>query len=96
MLATDVFAARINYSAKFTDQNGVVHRTQKLGSIDDDKADLVVNNMGTWSDNKYSATLSRHNMVMVVNAVAAGSKGEASQEVQDMQSLVNQNTQEGE
>ena len=94
-LLLDAFAARISYSAKFTNGDKT-SRTQKLGEVPDDKADLIVNNMQTWSNDKYTATTSRHNMIVVANVEPAASKGKASEEVQDMQSIVSSNIKDGE
>ena len=77
LLVTDAFAARISYSAKFTNGDKT-SRTQKLGEVPDDKADLIVNNMQTWSNDKYTATASRYNMIVVANVEPAASKGKAS------------------
>ena len=95
LLVTDVFAARISYSAKYTNGDNT-QRTQKLGNVPDDKADLIVNNMQTWSNDKYTATQTRHNIIVVANVEAAASKGLASEQVQDMQSIVNNNIKDGE
>ena len=93
LLATNALAAvRVTYSAKFTGQK-VGDRTQKLASVEEDEANQIVEHMATWSNNKYTASQSRSvaNMIIVVNAVAAASKGEASEMVQEMQSIVNRN-----
>jgi hypothetical protein len=90
LLATDVFAARINYSAKYTDGDKIA-RTSKLLEVPDDKEQLILDDMGKWSDNKYSASKSKYNFIQVINAEPAASKGKASEEVQEMQSIVNQN-----
>ena len=90
LLATDVFAARINYSAKY--KNGdKTDRTSKNKNVPDDKEQSILDNMKAWSDNKYDATKSRHNLIQVVNAEAASSKGAASEEVQEMESIVTKN-----
>jgi len=89
LLATDVFAGRISYTAKYT-IGGNMQRTSKLANVPNDKEQLIIDNMGAWSDNKYTASHSKHNMVLVTNVEAAASKGQASEEVQEMQTIVNQ------
>ena len=90
VLATDVFAARITYNAKYTDGDKIA-RTTKNAEVPDDKEQSILDNMGTWSDDKYTATKSKHNIVVVTNAKPAASKGKASEEVQEMQSIVSKN-----
>ncbi|KAL9623223.1 MAG: hypothetical protein Q9160_002538 [Pyrenula sp. 1 TL-2023] len=88
LLASNVFAARINYSAKY--KNGKkTSRTSKNSEVPDDKEQLILDDMQTWSDNKYSAKKNEKlNLIQVANAEPAASKGKASEEVQDMQSIV--------
>ena len=89
LLATNVFAARINYSAKYKDGDKT-QRTSKNANVPDDKEQSILDNMKTWSDNKYEAHKStRVNIIQVTNIVEAASKGKASEEVQDMQQIVN-------
>lgn len=90
LLAADAFAARINYSAKYKDGDKT-SRTSKNGNVPDDKEQLIIDNMKTWSNDRFEAGKSRHNIIQVTNIVEASSKGAASQEVQDMQHIVNQN-----
>ena len=91
LLTTEVLAARITYSAKFHDGHKIPH-TSKLGNVPDDKEQDILDNMAHWSDNKYSAKKSKHNMILVVNAEAAASRGKASEEIQEMQSIVHKHT----
>lgn len=92
---TDVCAARIYYSAKYThSDNNDISRTSKSANVPDDKVDLIVTNMQIWANDKYTATNSRHNMITVANVEPAASKGKASEEVQDMQSIVSSNIQD--
>ena len=92
LLATNVLATRVTYSGKFTGQK-VGDRTQKLATVDDHKGEQIVENMATWSNGKYTASKSGSavNMITVVNAVAAASKGQASEMVQEMQTIVSHN-----
>lgn len=91
LLATDALAARINYSAKYTD-GAKISRTFKNAEVADDKEQLILDGMASWSGNRYTATKSRLNIIQVVNAQPAASKGKASEQVQDMQSIVHQHT----
>ncbi|KAI9703696.1 MAG: hypothetical protein M1836_007466 [Candelina mexicana] len=88
LLTANVFAARINYSAKYK-VGDKIERTSKNGEVPDDKEDDIIKNMKDWSNNKYSASKSKLNIIQVINAEPAASKGKASEEVQDMQSIVN-------
>lgn len=90
LLATNIFAARINYSAKYHDKDKIA-RTSKNAEVPDDKEQLILDNMATWSDDKYNAAKSKHNVIQVTNAEPAASKGKASEEVQEMQSIVSKN-----
>ena len=90
LLATNVFATRINYSAKYHDKDKIA-RTSKNAEVPDHKEQLILDNMATWSDNKYNAAKSKHNVIQVTNAEPAASKGKASEEVQEMQSIVSKN-----
>ena len=87
LLATDVFAGRINYSAKYH-VGSTIARTSKNAEIPDSKEQLVVDKMKEWSEGKYEAAKSRHNIVQVTNVQVAASKGKASEEVQEMESIV--------
>ncbi|KAI1455278.1 hypothetical protein F4805DRAFT_436234 [Annulohypoxylon moriforme] len=89
LLATDVLAARINYSAKYHDGKKVA-RTSKNAEIADELAPIIVQQMHTWSGGAYQAGLSKYGFVQVVNAQVAPSKGAASAQVQQMQTLIHQ------
>ena len=95
LLATDVFAARINYSAKYTDGDRI-SRTSKNANVPDDKEQSILDNMKTWSNDKYTATKTRHGIIQVANVEPAASKGKASEEVQDMESIVRKNIKDDE
>ncbi|KAI9722707.1 MAG: hypothetical protein M1812_001638 [Candelaria pacifica] len=87
LLATNVFAARINYSAKYKDGDKT-SRTSKNANVPDDKEQDILDNMKSWSNDKYTASKSKFNIIQVINVEEAASKGKASEEVQDMQSIV--------
>ena len=90
LLATDAFAARINYSAKYKDGDKT-QRTSKNGNVPDDKEQSILDNMKTWSNSKYEAHKNtKVNIIQVTNVQEAASKGKASEEVQDMQKIVNE------
>ncbi|KAI4128810.1 MAG: hypothetical protein LQ347_004031 [Umbilicaria vellea] len=93
LLASDVFAARINYSAKYKDGDKIA-RTSKNAQVPDDKEQSILDHMKTWSGDKYEATKSKFNFIQVTNVEAAASKGKASEEVQEMQSIVAKNIKE--
>lgn len=94
LLATEVLTARIVYSAKYKGKDRTQH-TSKNANVPDDKKQLIIDNMRTWSDNKYSAGLSRHVDILVTNAEPAASIGKAGEEIQEMQSIVNRNIRDG-
>ena len=91
LLASDVFAGRINYSAKYK-VGKEIKRTSKNGVVPDGTEDAIVAGMAQWSGGAYSASLSKHGFVQVVNAAAAASKGAASGQVQQMETIVRQHT----
>ncbi|MCJ1278048.1 hypothetical protein MMC21_005862 [Puttea exsequens] len=93
LLATNVLAARIRYNASFP-HNGITDSTGKNGGrIDDSKVQVIVDNIGSWSDNKYSATFRADlNLITVTNVNAAASSNDAHDEVKDMEHVVKNNT----
>lgn len=91
LLASDVFAIRINYSAKYKVGKKIERTSKNGGEVPDAAQDEIIQNMGRWSNGAYSAGLSKHGMIQVVNSVPAASKGAASGQVQQMQTIVRQN-----
>ena len=88
LLAADVLAVRCTYSVTATDiaSGKPGARTQKLAEVDQDKADSIVANMGTWSDGKYAAKKSSvPNMITVTGKTTSS---QANDMVQDMQHVV--------
>lgn len=93
LLATNVLAVRVNYVAKYTGQL-VGERNSKMATVDDHKGEQIIEKMATWSNGKYKAARSGSaavNMINVVNAVEAESKGKSSEMLQEMQSIVANN-----
>ena len=91
LLATNILAVRVTYSAKFTGQKASEH-TQRLDTVDDDKGVQILEHMFAWSGGKYMASRVRVlNMILVVNVEAAESKGRASEMIQQMVSIVSRN-----
>ncbi|OTB11608.1 hypothetical protein K445DRAFT_15665 [Daldinia sp. EC12] len=82
-------ATRISYSARYMKGNEI-GRTSKLTIIPDNKVQDVVQNMRAWSNNRYDARISAHNIIIISNIDPAISKGSASTQVMEMQSIVNQ------
>ena len=89
LLTSDVLAVRVTYSATFVGQK-VGERTSRLATVDDDKAESIVENMGKWSNDRYQAANGRH-MVLVTNKVAAASRKQATDMIEDMQRVVKDN-----
>ncbi|KAI2467397.1 hypothetical protein F4781DRAFT_402259 [Annulohypoxylon bovei var. microspora] len=89
LLATDVLAARINYSAKYKDGKKT-SRTSKNGEVSDERAEAILQDMHTWSGGRYLAGMSKYGFIQITNAQVAASKGAASAQVQEMQSLIHQ------
>ena len=81
---------KINHSAKYTNGDNT-QRTQKSEKVSDYKAGLIVNNMQIWFDDKCTTTNSRFNMIVVANVKAVASKGLASEQIQEIPSIVNSN-----
>lgn len=95
LLANNVLAVRINYVAKYTVML-VGDRTSKLATVDDDKGEQIIEKMATWSNGKYTAARSQSaavNIINVVNAVEAPTKGVATDMLQEMQHIVANNYQ---
>ncbi|KAI1204951.1 uncharacterized protein F4807DRAFT_465185 [Annulohypoxylon truncatum] len=89
LLATDVLAARINYSAKYHDGKKVA-RTSKNGEVADNVAQSILSGMHTWSGGAYQAGMSKYGFIQITNSQVAASKGAASAQVQQMQTLIHQ------
>ncbi|TGO44487.1 hypothetical protein BCON_0510g00020 [Botryotinia convoluta] len=83
---------RLNYSAKY--QNGTVatHTSKSAGTITNAVGDKIIANIQRWSGGKYTATRrEEQNLMTVKNVVPAANKGIGSDEVKEMQSIVNKN-----
>ena len=93
LLASNVLAVRVAYSPKYTGQK-VGQHAPKYATVDDDQAEQILEKMATWSNGKYTAAKTKSaavNIINVVNAVAAASKGEANDMAQEMQTIVHRN-----
>ena len=91
LLATEVLATRCTYSVKHSDiASGMPgNHNSKLAEMDQDKADSVVTNMGTWSGGKYQAKKSRAPNMIIVSGTTTSSQSNAM--IQDMQHVVSVN-----
>jgi hypothetical protein len=76
LLAADVLAVRCTYSVTASDiaSGKPGHRTSKMAEVDQDKADSIVANMGTWSGGKYKAQKSRAPNMITVTGTTTASK----------------------
>ena len=95
LLASQVFASRVNYSMKYTEGgiegNGGAEK-KAGGRIDDSKDDLVLNNMEDWSNNKFTASQHAATKIITVKLVSSvKTSNEASDAVSEAQQLINQN-----
>ncbi|KAG0203764.1 hypothetical protein BGX28_004080 [Mortierella sp. GBA30] len=88
-LVTDVFAARLNYSARY--QQGLGGKpglTTLAQQITDEHEALILQHIGEWSGGKYTASKNRLNILMVSAVNMVQTKAQASSEVQDMRALI--------
>ncbi|KAI0880278.1 uncharacterized protein GGS22DRAFT_175629 [Annulohypoxylon maeteangense] len=92
LLAADALAARINYSAKYTDGKKIA-RTTKNAEVADNLSNSILHGMATWSGGAYQAALSKYGFIQITNTHVAASKGAASAQVQQMQTLIHQHAQ---
>lgn len=74
LLACQVFAARITYSAY--NKSGGINKTGNWenkagGRIPDDKDEELLNDIGDWSDGKFTASQNARTGVIIVKAVEA-------------------------
>ena len=88
LLAADVLAVRCTYSVTHSDvaAGKPGQRNSKLAEMDQDQADSVVENMGTWSNGKYSAKKARLPNMITVSGTTTSSQSNAM--IQDMQHIV--------
>ena len=70
MLATHVFAVRVVWSAPIANLQ-IGKGNQKLDSVDEDKAEQMLEHMSTWSGGKYTARKAAKvpNMIIVSSGV---------------------------
>ena len=93
LLAADTLGARLQYTAKYKVGDEIKRTNTAAGDITDEKGENIVEHMKEWSDNKYSASkLKRGGIYAVINVEPAASKGKASEEIQEMRSIVAKNT----
>ncbi|GAB0134811.1 hypothetical protein EsDP_00003167 [Epichloe bromicola] len=79
--AAEALAGRIQYSTGYTtggvSGNGGIEN-KAAGTIPDNKDDLVINNMGTWSNNEFNAKRNARSQVIIVSRVTkVQTKGQA-------------------
>lgn len=97
LLATESIAVRVTYSFKYTEggiDNHGGFTTKNGGTIPDDKEQSVIDNMGTWSDHKYTATKSTSgvNLVKITNNHPPQHSGEAKSQLEDAQKILKKHT----
>ncbi|KAF9879061.1 hypothetical protein CkaCkLH20_03294 [Colletotrichum karsti] len=98
LLACEAFASKITYACRYNgkDLQGkdkVVTEQKAGGTIPDDKDDDVVNDIGKWSNNDFSAKKNaRTGIVIVTNTKVAKNKAEATDQNNEAQQIVKKHT----
>lgn len=83
---------RLNYSARYENDTVATHTSKNAGRITDTVGDKILANIQTWSGGKYTATRREEQSVITVkNVLPAMNKGIGSDQVKEMQSIVNKN-----
>ncbi|KAF7950084.1 hypothetical protein EAE96_007384 [Botrytis aclada] len=83
---------RLNYSAKYRDGTVADYTSKSAGRITDAVGDMIKANIESWSAGKYTTTIREaQNLITVKNVVPAASKWFGSDEIKEMQSIVNKN-----
>ncbi|CCD54588.1 hypothetical protein BofuT4_uP126360.1 [Botrytis cinerea T4] len=83
---------RLNYSAKYENGKVTTYTSKNAGAISNAVGDKLIANMNIWSGGKYTAARSIvKNLITVKNIVPAATKGIGSDEVNEMQRIVNNN-----
>ncbi|TGO15845.1 hypothetical protein BTUL_0035g00500 [Botrytis tulipae] len=92
LFATKALAMRLNYSAKYENGTVATYTSKDAGRITDAVGDKIFANIQTWSGGKYTATRrEEHSVITVKNVLPAMNKGIGSDQVKEMQSIVNKN-----
>lgn len=96
VIVSEGFAARLVYSASYLEPNGKTRGNRHLAELDDDKEDAVLQNMGTWSENKYKANKNaRLNLITITPVTVPVANRDASTEaIKDMRHIVATNTKD--
>ncbi|KAF7917182.1 uncharacterized protein EAE98_010287 [Botrytis deweyae] len=83
---------RLNYSAKYENGTVATCTSKSAGRIPDSVGYKIIANIQTWSGGKYTVTRrEEQNLITVKNVVPAPDKGTGSDQVKEMQSIVNKN-----
>ncbi|KAF5869138.1 uncharacterized protein Bfra_011681 [Botrytis fragariae] len=83
---------RLNYSAKYENGTVATYTSKSAGRITDAVGDKIIANIHTWSGGKYTVTRrEEQNLITVKNVVPAANKWIGSDEIKEMQSIVNKN-----
>lgn len=96
LLAANVLAVKCTYSVTHTDvENGKPgYRNTKAAEVDQDKADSIIANMGTWSGGKYSAQKYAGRLPALAGSITVTGSTKSSGSnamIQDMQHVVTNN-----
>lgn len=97
-LATNVLAANIKFTAKYNEGlGGHPGSTGKNIEKSDEKGSAILQHIGQWSQGRYKAAISesRHAKKEIINVelvTPVQTKGQASDEVQNMIQMANQHT----
>lgn len=98
LLAGEALASKIAYACRYNGKgidgkDRVVTEQKAGGTVPDDKDNDVLNDIGTWSSNKFSAKKNaRTGIIIVTNTEVAADKSTATNENNEAQSLVKKHT----
>lgn len=94
-LVSNVFAARLSYSARYSEGvGGKPGMTSLAQQIEDAHEETILENMNAWSGGRYKASKGRLNIISVAAVAMVQTKTEASGEIQAMRALVCQKLKE--
>ncbi|RAK99097.1 uncharacterized protein BO80DRAFT_503627 [Aspergillus ibericus CBS 121593] len=93
LLSSQAFAGRIVYKTKYS--SGGVDRkggdeTKNAGRITDEQRDTILKDIGTWSENKISASVHELTDILTVRSAEVETKLEATTANQNAEHLVKQ------
>ncbi|KAF2147918.1 hypothetical protein K461DRAFT_316393 [Myriangium duriaei CBS 260.36] len=92
LLVTNVLATKVTYYIVYKTSKGGVTSVSRDGEVPDDSVTAIIDNMRTWSGQKYKASM-RHNShgLEIVNISPARTKSETRGMFDQMESIIANN-----